>query len=134
MGSSADSTSSQGNVSRMSIDREFLVMEIDEVKDHRLYFEEEESNVYGGQADDDALKRFKTGPENLLIEFVLIGAVALICIILFIIYIRMAKNEVIPKEYFMKNRIPLIKKVLKNKMDIKKAMKAMKEKKEKDDE
>ena len=56
--------------------------------------EEEESNVYGGQADDDALKRFKTGPENLLIEFVLIGAVALICIILFIIYIQMAKNEV----------------------------------------
>ena len=33
--SSADSTSSQGNVSRMSIDREFLAMEIDEVKDHR---------------------------------------------------------------------------------------------------
>merc|ERR1711983_192612 len=122
------STSSQGNVSRMSIDREFLAMEIDEVKDHRLYFEEEESSVYGGQADDDTLERFKTGPENLLIEFVLIGAVALICIILFIIYIRMAKNEVIPKEYFMKNRIPLIKKVLKNKMDIKKAMK------EKDDD
>ena len=33
--SSADSTSSQGNVSRMSIDREFLAMEIDELKDHR---------------------------------------------------------------------------------------------------
>ncbi len=60
----------------------------------RLYFEEEESSVYGGQADDDTLKRFKTGPENLFVEFVLIGAVALICIILFIIYIRLAKNEV----------------------------------------
>merc|ERR1719350_1412848 len=116
----------------MSIDREFLAMEIDELKDHRLYFEEEENSGYGRQADDETLKRFKTGPENLIIEFVLIGAVALICIILFIIYIRLAKNEVIPKEYFMKNRIPLIKKVLKNKIDIKKAMKKKKE--EKDDD
>merc|ERR1712154_525899 len=89
---------------------------------YMIYFEGE-SSYHGGQADNDSLKRFKTGPDNLFVEFVLIGAVALICIILFIIYLRLAKNVDIPKEYFMKNRIPLIKKVLKNKMDIKKAMK-----------
>ena len=58
----------------------------------RIYFEEE-SSFHGGQADD-TLKSFKTGPDNLFAEFVLIGAVAFICIILFIIYIRLAKNEV----------------------------------------
>ena len=59
----------------------------------RIYFEDESRN-HGGQVDNDSLKRFKTGPDNLFVEFVLIGAVALICIILFIIYIRLAKNEV----------------------------------------
>merc|ERR1739838_691616 len=113
------SISSHGHVSRMSKDREFLTMDME--NDHRIYFEEE-SSFHGGQADD-TLKNFKTGPDNLFAEFVLIGAVAFICIILFIIYIRLAKNEEIPKEYFMKNRIPLIKKVLKNKMDIKRARK-----------
>merc|ERR1711894_432997 len=115
-----DSTSSHDNVSSMSIE-EFLAMEMDEENDHRIYFEDESRN-HGGQVDN-SLKRFKTGPDNLFVEFVLIGAVALICIILFIIYIRLAKNEDIPKEYFMKNRFPLIKKVLKNKIEIKKAMK-----------
>ena len=104
------SSGSHGHVSRMSIDREFLAMEMDEENDHRyklvimdggqrdstdifrMYFEED-SDFHGGQADD-GLKRFKNGPENLLGEFVLIGAVAFICIILFIIYIRLAKNEV----------------------------------------
>merc|ERR1712074_106932 len=84
---------SHDNVSRMSIDKEFLAMEMDEENDHRIYFEDESRN-HGGQVDNDSPKRFKTGPDNLFVEFVLIGAVALICIILFIIYIRLAKNEV----------------------------------------
>ena len=113
-------TSSHGHVSRMSIDREFLTMEMDLENKHgyklfimdgglrgakslliffRIYFEEE-SGFHGGQADD-TLKKFKTGPDNLLAEFVLIGAVAFICIILFIIYIRLAKNEVCKYVYFI---------------------------------
>merc|ERR1712062_333678 len=102
---------SSGHVSKMTIDRDFLAMEIDE-----------ESGLNRGQSEE-SMKKFKNSPDNLMVEFALIGAVAFICIILFMIYIRLAKNEDIPKEYFMKNRIPLIRKVLKNQMDIKKVLK-----------
>merc|ERR1711879_555957 len=112
---------SSGHVSKMTIDRDFLAMEIDEESQPRMYFEEE-SGFNGGQSEE-SMKRFKNGPDNLMVEFALIGAVAFICIILFMIYIRLAKNEDIPKEYFMKNRIPLMRKVLKNQMDIKKVLK-----------
>ena len=57
-----------------------------------MYFEEE-SGFNGGQSEE-SMKRFKNGPDNLMVEFALIGAVAFICIILFMIYIRLAKNEV----------------------------------------
>ena len=57
-----------------------------------MYFEEE-SGLNGGQSEE-SMKRFKNGPDNLMVEFALIGAVAFICIILFMIYIRLAKNEV----------------------------------------
>lgn len=73
---------------------------------------------------EDQLRSSKTGPEDLTFELILIGSIAIVCVILFIIYIFLAKVEDVPKEYFMKNRIPLIRKVLQNKLDIKKAEKA----------
>merc|ERR1712058_70395 len=77
------------------------------------------------QEDDTILDEIvkKEGPD-MFIEMMLILSVALICVLLFIVYICLTKVEDIPKEYFMKNRIPLIKKVIQNKRDIKKAMKA----------
>merc|ERR1712227_1026509 len=74
--------------------------------------------------------RNQAGPENLLVELGLIMGVAILCVIFFILYISYTKVEPTPKEYFMKNRIPLIKKVLKNKRDIQKLKKARKEEEE----
>merc|ERR1711913_241773 len=61
--------------------------------------------------------------ENLAIELGLILGLACICCILFAVYITMARVEAIPPEYFMKNRLPLIKKVREVNKEIKKLAK-----------
>merc|ERR1712123_202236 len=58
--------------------------------------------------------------ENLVLELGLILGLACICVILFVVYLAMAKVEDIPREYFMKNKLPLIKKVRQVKKEIKK--------------
>jgi len=60
---------------------------------------------------------------RLELEVSVVAGVALICLISFLLYLYLAKREEAPKEYFMKNKIPLIKKVIAVKRDIKKAKK-----------
>jgi len=61
--------------------------------------------------------------DSLVLELGLILGLACLCTILFAVYIVMAKAEVIPPEYFMKNRLPLIKKVREVNREIKKLAK-----------
>ena len=42
---------------------------------------------------EDQLRSSKTGPEDLTFELILIGSIAIVCVILFIIYIFLAKVE-----------------------------------------
>merc|ERR1712107_887409 len=67
-------------------------------------------------------------PEQLGIEFGLMTGVAVLCILLFAIYIAVAKKpQNVPAEYFMKNRLPLVKKVLEVKKEVKRQKRAAEE-------
>merc|ERR1711962_1219295 len=67
-------------------------------------------------------------PEQLGIEFGLMAGVAVLCILLFAIYIAVAeKPQNVPAEYFMKNRLPLVKKVLEVKKEVKRQKRAAEE-------
>merc|ERR1711885_84109 len=64
-------------------------------------------------------------PEQLGIEFGLMAGVAVLCILLFAIYIAVAKKpQNVPAEYFMKNRLPLVKKVFEVKKEVKRQKRA----------
>merc|ERR1711863_57557 len=77
------------------------------------------------QLSQDHLKAEEVagGGIHLELEVSVVGGVAVICLISFLLYLYLAKREEVPKEYFMKNKIPLIKKVRAVKIDIKKAKK-----------
>merc|ERR1712004_791232 len=67
-------------------------------------------------------------PEQLGIEFGLMAGVAVLCILLFAFYIAVAeKPQNVPAEYFMKNRLPLVKKVLEVKKEVKRQKRAAEE-------
>merc|ERR1712147_263840 len=67
-------------------------------------------------------------PEQLGIEFGLMTGVAVLCILLFAIYIAVAKKpQNVPAEYFMKNRLPLVKKVFEVKKEVKRQKRAAEE-------
>ena len=48
---------------------------------------------------EELLRSSKTGPEDLTFELILIGSIAIVCVILFIIYIFLAKVEASPNTY-----------------------------------
>merc|ERR1711971_594038 len=67
-------------------------------------------------------------PEQLGIELGLMAGVAVLCIVLFAIYIALAKRpQNVPAEYFMKNRLPLLKKVQEVKKEVKRQKRAAEE-------
>merc|ERR1712013_381724 len=75
--------------------------------------------------NQEELGKSSGGPislDSLVLELGLILGLACICIILFALYNAMAKVEVIPPEYFMKNRLPL-KKMMEVNKEIKKLAK-----------
>merc|ERR1711936_186668 len=84
----------------------------DNMEEHQDLSEQKLTNPEEGRVEID-----------FVLELSVVFGVALICLLSFLIYISVAKREAVPKEYFMKNRIPLIKKVLAVKRDIKKAQK-----------
>merc|ERR1711971_495981 len=67
-------------------------------------------------------------PEQLGIELGLMAGVAVLCIVLFAIYIALAKKpQNVSAEYFMKNRLPLLKKVQEVKKEVKRQKRAAEE-------
>merc|ERR1711994_235818 len=67
-------------------------------------------------------------PQQLGIELGLMAGVAVLCLVLCVIYIALAKRpQNVPAEYFMKNRLPLLKKVQEVKKEVKRQKRAAEE-------
>merc|ERR1711915_365393 len=85
---------------------------------------------HGRRHESEGGSKFRAGLltfEGLMLELGLVFGLAFFIAVVFIIYIVMAKKEEIPNIYYMKNRLPLLKKVQEVNKEIKKIAKAKEE-------